>query len=80
MKRKSLPAPLLTEDEMLDICLWFGLGSILGYPTGLRAFLREAIKTAERRAEFLGMSRPKRRAILNFVIAEHKRRSAMVEA
>lgn len=80
MKRKSLPTTLLTEDERRDICLWFGWGSIIGYPTGPRAFLREALKTAERRAEFLGMSRPKRKAILNFVIAEHKRRSAMVEA
>lgn len=53
--------------------MWFGWGSVLEYPTGPKAYLREALKP-ERRAEFLSMSRPKRKAILRFVIEEHARR------
>jgi hypothetical protein len=63
----------LTERETGDIMLWFGWGTILGYVTTPRGYLREALKP-ERRAEFLEMPRPKRRAILRFVIDEHARR------
>lgn len=72
--RKPRAAPLLNDAEQRDIGLWFGWGAILNYPTGPRAYLREALKP-ERRAEFLEMPRPKRKAILRFVIAEHLRRT-----
>jgi hypothetical protein len=72
-KKSGSKGPLLSDREQGDIKLWFGWGSILGYPTGPRDYLREALKSAHR-AEFLAMARPKRKAILRFVIAEHARR------
>lgn len=65
---------ILTKDEERDIRLWFGWGAIYGYPTGPRAYLREALRP-DRKAAFLSMSRGKRRAILRFVIDESERRA-----
>jgi hypothetical protein len=75
-RRPEKVVPLLNDAERRDICLWFGWGTVLDYPTGPRAYLREALKS-ERRAEFLEMPRPKRKAILQFVIEEHTRRQVM---
>ena len=72
-RRPEKVVPLLSDGERRDVCLWFGWGAILGYPTGPLDYLREALKP-ERRAEFLSMPRPKRKAILRFVIDEHVRR------
>lgn len=73
-RRTKKAVPLLNDAERRDICLWFGWGAVLGYPTGPLNYLREALKP-ERRAEFLAMPRPKRKAILRFVIDEHARRT-----
>lgn len=75
--RAKRPVPLLTDDERRDILLWFGWGWLLGYPTSPRAYLREAVKPAHR-AELLAMPRPKRKAILRFVIDEHARRAPVI--
>jgi hypothetical protein len=63
----------LTDAERRDVLLWFGWGSVLGYETTPRAYLREAMK---HKALFLAMSRDKRKAILRFVIEESARRQA----
>jgi hypothetical protein len=68
----------LTDAERRDIMLWFGWGSILDYPTGPLDYLRDALKPSHR-ADFLAMPRPKRKAILRFIIAEHGRRSDQVQ-
>lgn len=56
--------------------MWFGWGAILGYPTGPRDYLR-AMLAPDMRSRFLEQSRPKRKAILRFVIDEHARRTAL---
>lgn len=74
VRKQKKNIPLLSDAETRDILLWFGWGNMLHYPTGPRDYLRAALKP-ERREEFLLMARPKRKAILGFVIAEHKRRT-----
>ncbi len=82
MSRNSKPRggdpAALTDRERGDICLWFGWGSVMRYPTAPQDYLREALKPTNR-AEFLAMPRPKRKAILRFVIEEHARRNAATE-
>ena len=78
-RRKSPSAFALTEAEVRDIKLWFGWGSIYGYPTSPRDYLREALKPSNI-SEFLAMPRSKRKAILRFVIDEHARRFALEQA
>jgi hypothetical protein len=73
MKAVSAKRNALTENEKRDIKLWFAWGSIYEYPTGPKAYLKMAMKP-ERKAEFLAMARPKRKAILRFVIEESNRR------
>lgn len=73
VRKQKKNIPLLSDAETRDILLWFGWGNILHYPTGPRDYLRAALKP-ERKEEFLSMTRPKRKAILGFVIAEHNRR------
>lgn len=63
----------LSEGEARDVKLWFGWGAVLGYPTNPKAYLREALKPANR-ALFLAMPRTKRKAALRYVIEEHERR------
>jgi hypothetical protein len=63
----------LTSAETREIRLWFGWGAILGYATDPHSYLRDALKPSHR-AEFLAMARPKRKAVLRFVIEEHARR------
>lgn len=63
----------LTDREEGDIRLWFGWGTILGYPTDPRSYLREAMQP-KFKAEFLAMPRARRKEILRFVIDEHGRR------
>jgi len=74
MKPPLLPS--LNDAERRDIMLWFGWGAMLGYPTGPCDYLREALKPRHR-AEFLVMTRPKRKAILRFVVEEHARRTSL---
>lgn len=64
---------MLDDRERGDILLWFGWGARLGYPTGPRSYLREALRP-KFKPEFLAMPRAKRKAILRFVIEEHARR------
>jgi len=52
--------------------LWFGWGTILGYPTGPRSYLKEAMKSRNK-SLFLAMPRAKRKAVLRFVMDEHAR-------
>lgn len=65
---------VLNKDEERDIRLWFGWGAIYDYPTGPRAYLKAAL-APHRKAEFLSIPRPKRKAILRFVIDETERRT-----
>ncbi len=65
---------ILTDVEARDIRLWFGWGTVLGYATGPRDYLRDALKPANR-ALFLAMPRLKRKAILRFIVNEHARRN-----
>jgi hypothetical protein len=60
---------LLTDRERRDIKLWFGWGAVLGYSTNPRAYLREAMKPANKPL-FLAVPRAKRKEILQFVIHE----------
>jgi len=73
-QRSGSKGPLLTDAETRDIQLWFGWGAVLGYATGPLDYLRDALKPSHR-ADFLAMPRPKRKAILRFVIDEHARRA-----
>jgi hypothetical protein len=65
----------LTPDEIRDIKLWFGWGSILKYPTGPRDYLRSML-AADMRTRFLQQPRELRRLILRFVIDESNQRQA----
>ena len=71
-QKSKPPVCPLTEPEIKDIRLWFGWGEVLGYSTSPREYLRSALRN---RSVFLGIPRPKRRAMLQFVIKEHARRS-----
>ena len=44
MQRNMVSNAMLSSEEKRDIMLWFGWGAVLGYPTGPRAYLREAMK------------------------------------
>lgn len=68
----------LSDVEIRDIRLWFGWGAVLGYHTGPRAYLREAMKPDNKRL-FLAMPRAQRKAILWFVIEEYERRSKIIQ-
>lgn len=79
MNRRKTAPDALTDAETRDIRLWFGWGVILDYPTDPCAYLRAMMKP-DMRARFLEQPRPKRKAILRFVIAEHAQRSAQIKA
>ena len=64
----------LSFKEKNEIKLWFGWGSLLGYPTGPKDYLRESLRS--HRATFLAMPRDLRKLILGFVIEESNRRAA----
>lgn len=65
----------LSHKEKNEIKLWFGWGSLLGFPTGPKAYLKDSMKPGNKKL-FLEMPRDLRKAVLRFVIDESNRRAA----